>query len=100
MEDNYAIIKDLPPGKTASVTVNGKEILVANAGGVYFAIGNICTHGGCKLSNGTLTGESLRCSCHGSIFSMRTGQVIKGPAKKPAPTYEIRYEAGEIRVIA
>jgi nitrite reductase/ring-hydroxylating ferredoxin subunit len=100
MELNYAVITDLAPGKTRNVTVNGKDILVANAMGVYFAIGNICTHNGCKLSNGTLTGESLRCSCHGSTFSMRTGEVIKGPAKKPEPTYEIRYEAGEIRVMA
>ncbi len=100
MEQKYAVIKDLPPGKTVNVQVNGKDILVVNAGGVYFAIGNICTHTGCKLSNGVLTGESLRCSCHGSTFSMRTGQVIKGPAKKPAQTYPISYEGGEIRVMA
>ena len=100
MEGNYAVIKSLPPGKTMTVGINGKEILVANAGGAYFAIGNICTHSGCKLSNGMLAGESLRCSCHGSTFSIRTGQVIKGPAKKPVLAYDIRYEAGEIRVMA
>ena len=99
MEQKYVSIKDLPPGRMAAVNEDGKEVLVVNSGGVFFAIGNICTHRGCRLSNGTLAGESIRCSCHGSTFSVRTGEVIKGPAARPEPVYKIVYESGDVRVV-
>jgi nitrite reductase/ring-hydroxylating ferredoxin subunit len=98
MEQKYFSVKDLAPGKMAGINIDGKDILVANAGGVFFAIGNICTHRGCRLSNGTLTGENIHCPCHGSTFNVRTGEVIKGPAARPEPTYRISYESGDVRV--
>ena len=33
---------DLPEGKMTHITAGGKEILVANVEGAYYAIGNIC----------------------------------------------------------
>jgi nitrite reductase/ring-hydroxylating ferredoxin subunit len=41
-------------GKMKKITLNGKEILIANVGGNYLAIGNKCTHAGGDLSKGSL----------------------------------------------
>lgn len=88
--------KDLVLINLKSVEVNGKEICLVNLENMYYAIGNRCTHMGCMLSDGELTGENIRCSCHGSVFSVKTGNVIKGPAKNPEPTYQVNVEGDQI----
>jgi nitrite reductase/ring-hydroxylating ferredoxin subunit len=90
--------KDLMPASMMGVEVNGKEICLVNLGNTYYAIGNRCTHMGCMLSDGELGGENVRCSCHGSMFNIKTGNVIKGPAKNPEPTYQVKTEADQIMI--
>jgi nitrite reductase/ring-hydroxylating ferredoxin subunit len=46
MESGYVRVADtseIPIGKMKKVVVQGKEILVANVNGIYYAIGNVCT---------------------------------------------------------
>lgn len=93
-----ASTKDLGPGRITGVKAGGKEVFIANVDGKYYAIGDRCTHSGCMLSNGTLKGDNVICSCHGSTFDVRTGNVVKGPARKPEPTYEVKVEADQISV--
>ena len=90
---------DLPANTMKGVTVEGREILLSNAGGTISAIGNTCTHHGCKLSKGKLDGETVTCPCHGSVFHVRTGAVARGPAKQPEPVYGIVIRDGEIRIL-
>jgi nitrite reductase/ring-hydroxylating ferredoxin subunit len=78
------------------ILVQGKEILVANVGGTLFAIGNVCTHKGCMLTKGALEGDIVRCSCHGSAFSVRTGSVVQGPAKMAEPRYDVLSAGNDI----
>jgi len=98
MEARIAYTKDLPSGKMMGIENNGKAMLVANLNGEYYAIGNICTHAGCRLSDGTLNGEKVRCLCHGSTFDIRTGKVLKGPAKDPEPSFNLRMDGDQILV--
>ena len=49
----------LPAGKTMMVTAGGKEILLANVGGSYYAIANKCTHLGGSLGKRCSGGEAL-----------------------------------------
>jgi len=77
-----ASIKELGPGKMVGVEAGGKEIFMVNLAGKYYAIGNVCTHVGCMLSDGVLKGESVQCPCHGSVFDVKTGKVLKGPAER------------------
>ena len=37
-------VSDFVPGKMQKVTVDGKDILVANIDGSYYAINDTCTH--------------------------------------------------------
>jgi nitrite reductase/ring-hydroxylating ferredoxin subunit len=89
-------VKELEYTPMKGVVVDGKEILIIKTGTKIFAIGNKCTHMGCKLSNGKLEGETVRCPCHGSMFNIRTGEVMKGPAKNPEPSYTVTVENDEL----
>jgi nitrite reductase/ring-hydroxylating ferredoxin subunit len=89
---------DLKPNQMKAVNANGTPILLVNLNGSFYAIGNKCTHRGCALSNGTLNGDTLKCACHGSVFNVKTGEVIGGPAKKPEPKYELQVSGDQILV--
>ncbi len=89
---------DLKPNQMKAVNANGTSILLVNLDGSFYAIGNKCTHRGCALSNGTLSGDTLKCACHGSVFNIKTGEVIRGPAKKPEPKYELQISGDQILI--
>jgi 3-phenylpropionate/trans-cinnamate dioxygenase ferredoxin subunit len=93
-----ALAKDLEPGKMIGVEAGGREIVVANVDGNYYAIGERCTHMSCMLSEGSLKGQTVICSCHGSVFDLKTGNVVKGPAKKPEPVFQVKSEGEQILV--
>ena len=94
-----ASAKALVAGKMIDAEAGGKSILVANVDGTYYAIGDKCTHRGCKLSEGTLKENGIvQCPCHGSNFDVKTGNVVKGPAKTPEPTYQAKVEKDDILI--
>ena len=71
-----ALKKEIPAGKMKAVYVAGVPVLLVNVNGEYYAIGNKCTHRGCKLSKGALDGETVKCPCHKSVFNVKTGAVM------------------------
>jgi 3-phenylpropionate/trans-cinnamate dioxygenase ferredoxin subunit len=81
-------------------TADDIRVLVANVAGEYLAVGDVCPHTSCLLSDGRLEGEAVECGCHGSVFSVRTGRVFQGPAEQPLPTYLVRVAGDEIQVEA
>ena len=90
-------------GEMRKVDLGGEEVLVANVGGVFHAIGNRCTHRGGNLSAGKLEGRVVTCPRHGSRFDVTTGEALSGPkvlllrlSTGDEPTYEIRVEGGSI----
>ncbi len=96
MEIEIISVKDLAPGNMTGIEKEGKSILVANINGNYYAIGNICTHMSCTLSDGVLKGEIVECPCHGSRFNLKTGSVVRGPALNPEPVYVLKLDAGKV----
>jgi nitrite reductase/ring-hydroxylating ferredoxin subunit len=90
--------KDLEPGIMKGVEVGGKEVLLVNLEGKYYAIGDRCTHMGCMLSDGELNGQVAVCVCHGSRFNVKTGSVVGGPAKKSEPMIQVQVDADDILV--
>ena len=89
---------DAKPNSMMGVTINDQKILLANVNGNYYAIGDKCTHRGCQLSKGKLQDETVVCPCHGSTFDLKTGNFVKGPTKKPKPTYELKVENNDILI--
>ncbi len=90
--------KDLQPSQMKEVQVNGETICVANVQGKYYAIGNICTHEGGPLAEGTLEGYEVECPWHYSKFDVRTGQVTAPPASEPVLAYEVKIDGDSILV--
>ena len=71
---------DVPDGKMKKVAAGGRELLIANVNGVYYALNNRCPHMGGSLANGTLQGDIVTCPRHGSQYNVKTGEAV-GKAK-------------------
>ena len=98
-----ADISEIPIGNRKMVKLEGKEILLTNIGGTYYAVGNRCTHAGGDLSKGSLDGNIITCPRHGSKFDVTTGKVVSGPKIlflrpkiKDEPVYEVKVDGREI----
>jgi 3-phenylpropionate/trans-cinnamate dioxygenase ferredoxin subunit len=94
---------EITSGQMKAVKLTEKEVLIANVNGVYYAIGNICTHAGGDLSKGTLEGNTVTCPKHKSKFDVTTGKVISGPKIplihpkiKDEPAYVVKVEGKDI----
>lgn len=85
-------------GQMVSATVDGIELLVANVGGEYRSIGDVCTHAQCSLAEGEIEDATVICPCHGSVFDLRNGEVLEPPATEGEPVYQARVEGDEIQV--
>jgi nitrite reductase/ring-hydroxylating ferredoxin subunit len=93
-----ASLDEVPSGTMKSYSVEGKNILIANLNGRYYAIGNKCTHAGGDLSKGRLEGNVVKCPRHGSQFDLTNGKRIAGPAKTDEPVYEIKVEGNNLNI--
>ena len=93
-----ADIKDIQSSTMKAVEVAGEKICVANVEGKYYAIGNVCTHVGGPLAEGTLEGYEAECPWHGSKFDVRSGEPTRPPAKRPEPTYEVKVEGNNLLI--
>jgi nitrite reductase/ring-hydroxylating ferredoxin subunit len=84
--------KDIQSSMMMAVEVNGEKVCIANVEGKYYAIGNVCTHMGGPLAEGRLEGSVVQCPWHGSRFDITTGKVLRPPAMREEPTYEVKIE--------
>jgi len=91
-------IGSVPQRGLAKFDAAGREIAVANIDGRYYAVSDICTHFRCSLSEGELDGPILTCICHGSRFDVSTGEVQRGPAKRPVQVYAVRLQGDDLVV--
>ncbi|MCX5813247.1 MAG: Rieske 2Fe-2S domain-containing protein [Proteobacteria bacterium] len=67
---------ELPTNTRTIVLINGKEVLLANLDGSYYAIANKCTHAGGSLAGGVLKGGIITCPNHGARFNVMTGEAV------------------------
>jgi len=70
---------DIMPGGMKAIDVNGREIVVCNAGGTFYAIGRRCGHMNAPLERGTLAGTIVTCPMHCAQFDVGTGESLSGP---------------------
>jgi nitrite reductase/ring-hydroxylating ferredoxin subunit len=73
--------QDVPPGKMMHFEANGKEILIANVAGEFFAASDRCPHANARLSMGKLEGKTIICPLHFAHFNVVTGELLSGPAE-------------------
>jgi nitrite reductase/ring-hydroxylating ferredoxin subunit len=88
----------VPEGYIRRFYVDDLECAVARLQGKVYATSNYCTHLDCLLSSGKVIDDGIRCSCHGSVFDLDTGDPIYPPATVPIHVYPVREEDGEVFV--
>jgi len=93
-----ARVEELAPGERRIVDVDDTQIVVFNLGGQYYAIEDVCTHDGGKLTGGALEGDQIVCPRHGARFCIRTGAALSAPAYEPTSTFPVRMVNGVIEV--
>lgn len=89
---------EIDEGEVVGVTVNGTDVLLAKVDGDIHAIGDICTHEHCHLSDGWLEGEEVVCPCHHAKFDVTSGEVTRPPAKEDEPTFDVTVEDGDVYI--
>ena len=87
-----AQIGDIPAGAMKCVAVDRRRVLLANVGGHFYAVSDICGHRNAPLSRGRLTAHIVECPLHFAQFDVRTGKLVDGPISADVPVYEVRVE--------
>lgn len=87
-----ATTDELPLGRMKRVEIEGHRYLLANADGTIYAVDDQCSHEDISLYLGCIQGDTIKCSLHGSRFSLKTGEPLEEPATEPIRTYEISVE--------
>jgi 3-phenylpropionate/trans-cinnamate dioxygenase ferredoxin subunit len=101
---------EIEPGGRKRVTVKGRDIVVFNVGGEFFALLDKCPHKGGSLCAGWLAGqvessvpgeyrysrrgEVIRCAWHSWEFDIRTGRSYCDPARVRAQRFEAHVGPG------
>ena len=100
MTDFETVAKTLEigPGTMKLIDLDGKEVVIANVDGAFFAFGNTCTHVGGSLVEGDLRGETVTCPLHFTVFNVKSGKPLEGPGAASVPTYDVRVEGDNIQV--
>lgn len=89
---------EVPPGTVASVDVDGRCLTITAAEDGWFAADATCPHAGAPLENAVVAGCLLVCPWHESVFDARTGQVLRGPARRNLRTYPTIVQDGTVLV--
>jgi nitrite reductase/ring-hydroxylating ferredoxin subunit len=79
---------EISDGKMKHAEVDGKEVLIANVGGKFYAMSDRCGHMNALLSMGNLTGNIVTCPFHGSKFDVTTGKKLSEPILTPSQEME------------
>lgn len=107
-------VGDIEAGSQELVKIKGREIVVFNVDGEYFALLNRCPHEGASLMCGarfgllqsdqpgqftyTRCGEFIRCPWHGWEYDIRTGQSWCDPKDNKIKSYITHIADGETLV--
>ncbi len=89
-------VDELSQGKMRALQVDGHDVLLAHTESGFHAIANRCPHDVIALDLGCLEGEVVRCSLHGSRFSLETGKPMEPPAEESVRVYPLKVENGEV----
>ncbi len=84
---------DVPVG---SAVIVGEVIIAQPTAGEYKAYSAICPHQGYPITQ--IDGETAKCNRHASVFSLKDGSVISGPARDPMTEVEFSHNGETITI--
>ncbi|XP_077961382.1 apoptosis-inducing factor 3 isoform X1 [Gasterosteus aculeatus] len=89
---------DLQDGQMMEVEVGQHSVLLSRTEGEYSAIGNQCTHYGAPLSQGVISGNTVRCPWHGACFNIHTGDLEEYPGMDCLPCHKVKIQNNKVYV--
>ena len=89
---------DLAEGDRRCVMADGTAVMVARHGGELYALSDHCSHRGGPLHEGELGDGTITCPWHASVFDLRDGALVHGPAAYPQPAWDVRVRDDRIEV--
>jgi 3-phenylpropionate/trans-cinnamate dioxygenase ferredoxin subunit len=95
--DVYSV-HDLEPGTMTMAKVDEVDILLVNLDGTIHAMQGLCSHEYNPLDEGELEGSKLTCALHFSVFDVRDGSVLEGPAGLPLVSYPVEIVGDRINL--
>jgi 3-phenylpropionate/trans-cinnamate dioxygenase ferredoxin subunit len=90
-------LDQVPPGKSTSVKVGGRDVALFNVDGTIFAMDDNCPHAGASLGAGKLDGKIVTCRAHGMKFDATTG-CFAGTTDSGVASYPVKVIDGRILV--
>jgi nitrite reductase/ring-hydroxylating ferredoxin subunit len=72
--------------------------VIANAGGDYYAFGNVCPHAAGPIGDGFLEGCVVECPWHAGRWDVRTGKALTLLATADIPLFELRITGEDIEI--
>ena len=99
-EDWTAVLSaaELGEGEKRCVMADGTAVMVARLGGELYALSDHCSHRGGPLHEGELGDGTITCPWHASVFDLRDGALVHGPAAYPQPAWDVRVTDDRIEV--
>lgn len=89
---------EIAEGEPERVEVAGKPVLLYRESHSVYAISAVCSHAGGPLEEGQFQDLCVRCPWHDSVFDLRDGRIVHGPATFPQPSYLARIHDGQVEV--
>ena len=83
-----AKIDEIPPGNMKHVELDGKEIVLSNVNGKFYAMDERCGHMNARLSNGNINQNIVTCPFHAAKFDISTGKKVGEPVLEIPPDME------------
>jgi NADPH-dependent 2,4-dienoyl-CoA reductase/sulfur reductase-like enzyme/nitrite reductase/ring-hydroxylating ferredoxin subunit len=84
----------IPDGDMLKGHVDDEAVVLVRRGDELFAVGAKCPHYGGPLAEGVVVGETIRCPWHHACFSLRSGEVLRAPARDPLPRWRVEVSDG------
>lgn len=91
-------LADVPEDAAVGWDAAGVPVLVIRRGDSVQVLADRCTHRGAPLHEGEVRDGCIVCPWHGSRFALDDGRVVKGPATRPQPVYEVREVGDRLQV--
>jgi nitrite reductase/ring-hydroxylating ferredoxin subunit len=90
--------EDAVTDRPTVVRAGEHEVLLTRVDGRIVALANRCSHAGWPIADGDVADGCITCPHHGSVYRLRDGAVVRGPAASPQLRYEVRARDGRVEV--
>ncbi len=81
-------VSEITNGQMKHAEINGKEIVIANLYGKFYAFADRCGHMNARLSRGNINQNVVTCPFHAAKFDVTSGKKIGEPVLEIPPGME------------